>query len=153
MFERTVSAYFNAKVLRMVKVEPPVRVIGWGATRQVIFLENPFPDWTGVWTERAGRSLMIETKSTCEPRLAMKEKGALSANQIDWLKRWHVEGAAVGVVWEWMNHGCVFLPIGKVWQIWQSGRRHIKFDECDPVLQGTGMILIDFAANLRRWYP
>lgn len=152
-FLKTADAYFNARILRLSKVEPPVRVVGWGEKRKVIFMENPFPDWTGVWTERAGRSLMIETKSTCEPKLAMKEKGSLSANQIEWLKRWHHSGSAVGVVWEWMNHGAVFIPIGQVVGIWQSGRRHIKFEECQPIRQGRGFVLFDFVENLRHWYP
>lgn len=152
-FLATSEAYFAARVLRLTKVEPPVRVVGWGANRKIIFLENPFPDWTGAWTERGGRSLMIETKSTSEPKLQMANKGMLSINQIEWLKRWHYAGAAVGVVWEFRNHGAVFLPIGQVWEIWQSGRRHIKFEEGDPIVQGQGFVLLDFVANLRRWYP
>lgn len=152
-FESTCEAYFQSRVLRLTKVEPPVRVVGWGANRQIIFLKNPFPDWTGVWTERGGRSLMIETKSTCEAKLPMAEKGMLSINQIEWLKRWHYAGAAVGIVWEYRNHGTVFVPIGTAWAIWESGRRHIKFEEGDPVLQGQGFVLLDFVANLRKWYP
>lgn len=152
-FAATCEAYFSSRVLRLTKVEPPVRVVGWGANRKIIFLENPFPDWTGAWTERGGRSLMIETKSTSEDQLRMATNGALSINQIEWLKRWHWAGAAVGVVWEWRNHGAVFLPIGKVWDVWQSGRRHIKWEEGDPIQQGMGFVLMDFVANLRRWYP
>ncbi len=152
-FERTADAYFNARILRLTKVEPPVKVVGFGANRRIIFLENPFPDYTGAWTERGGRSLMIETKSTCEPRLRLQDKGMLSANQIEWLKRWHHSGAAVGVVWEWMNQGAVFLPIGQVLTIWKSGRRHIKFEEGDPIRQGRGFVLFDFVENLRKWYP
>jgi penicillin-binding protein-related factor A (putative recombinase) len=153
MIERTADAYFNARILRLCKVEPPVRVIGWGQNRKVIFLENPFPDWTGAWTERAGRSLMIETKSTSDPRLPMAASGNLSENQVEWLKRWHYAGAAVGIIWEWKNNGAAFIPIGQAVDIWKSGRRHIKWEECDPIRQGTGFVLIDFVENLRRWYP
>lgn len=153
IFRKTADAYFYARILRLTKVEPPVRVVGWGPNRRIIFLENPFPDWTGAWCERGGKSLMIETKSTSEPRLRLQEQGALSINQIDWLKRWHQCGSAVGVVWEWMNQGAVFLPIGLIDQVWKSGRRHIKFEEGDPIQQGKGFVLIDFVENLRRWYP
>lgn len=153
-FQKTADAYFNARILRLCKVEPPVKVLGFNeSNRRVIFLENPYPDWTGAWTERGGRSLMIETKSTCEGQLPIRQKGALSFNQIEWLKRWHHAGAAVGIVWEWMNQGAVFIPIGQAVAIQKTGRRHIKFEECEPVLQGRGFVLFDFVENLRRWYP
>ena len=153
LIEKTADAYFNARILRLCKVEPPVRVIGWGKNRQVIFLENPFPDWTGTWTERAGRSLMLEPKSTIQPKLPLAKSGKLSEKQVEWLKRWHYAGAAVGIIWEWVNQGCVFIPIGQAVEIWKSGRRHIKFEECDPIKQGRGFVLIDFVENLRKWYP
>lgn len=157
IFKKTCAAYFQSRVLRLTKVEPPVRVLGWGPNRKVIFLENPFSDWIGTWTERGGRMLMIETKSTSEPRLRMSEDGGLSINQIEWQKRWHFAGAAVGIVWEWrtsdLGHSAVFVPIGRAWEIWKSGRRHIKFEEGDPIHQGQGFALVDFLPNLRRWYP
>lgn len=153
LFKKTCDAYFHKRLLRLTKVEPPVRVLGFGPARKVIFLENPFSDWIGSWSERGGRMLLIETKSTSEPKLVMSEDAALSLKQIEWQKRWHYAGAAVGVVWEWRGHGCAFIPIGQAWKVWQSGRRHIKFAECEPVLQGEGFALVDFLPNLRRWYP
>jgi hypothetical protein len=154
MFERTCDAYRVAKVARLAKVEPPVRVIGWGESRKVIFLKNTFPDYIGSWTERNGRALCIEVKSTLEPKLPIcTTSGGLKDDQIDNLVLWHYSGAAVGVVWEWVGHGFAFVPIGLADSIRKEPRRHIKWNEADPVAQGTGFMMIDFLTNLRRWYP
>lgn len=158
MFLRTCEAYLNQSVLRLLKVEPPTKVIREPAAthsrgRRVIFLENPFPDFIGTWTERAGRALMIETKSSMEPVLRIGEGCNLSLKQAIWLARWSEAGAACGVVWCYSGHGSVFLPIGQINEVISSGRRSIKFDEGDRIEQGKGFVLVDFAANLRRWYP
>ena len=142
------AVYFQKKILRLEKVDPPVRFIGPG---QIMFLPNPFADFMGAWEERSGRALFLEAKSTKEDKLPIG-KGKLTDDQIDWLIRWHTVGAAVGVVWE-SAFRVGFLPIGTIEAIRKSGRRHIKFEESDPVPQGQGLILFDFAVNLRRWYP
>ena len=148
LLKQVADVYFHKKVLRLEKCDPPVRIIGPG---KVQFLENPFSDFTGVWEERGGRALMIEAKSTKDGKLPIGN-GKLTDLQIDWLIRWHTVGAAVGVIWE-SDFRVGFLPIGTIEAIRQSGRRSIKFEEADPVPQGMGHILFDFAVNLRRWYP
>lgn len=152
-FERQfeiVSTHYNyQRILKLAKCDPPSVIV----RGQIIYKANPFLDWVGSWTERGGRSLFIETKSTEHPRLPMSDNHHLTKLQIDNLKFWAYAGAAVGVVWEWRGHGCVFLPIGLIKKIWDEERRHIKFEEGDPIAQGNGMILFDFVHNLRRWYP
>lgn len=140
--------YFRKKILRLEKVEPPTRIVG---PNRIIFLENPFADFMGTWEERGGRAMFIEAKSTKDERLPIGN-GKLSDDQIDWLIRWHTCGAAVGVIWE-SAFRVGFLPIGTIEAIRKSGRRHIKFEEADPVPQGMGRCIFDFAQNLRRWYP
>lgn len=152
MFLRTCDAYFNQKILRLTKVEPPIKVAR-NHPQGFIWLANPYPDWTGAWTERGGRSLMIETKSTMEPQLHIGASTNLSVKQICALGQWHAAGAAVGVVWCYSGHGSVFLPIKLIDEICMSGRKHIKFAEGDKIEQGKGFVLVDFVANLRRWYP
>lgn len=156
MFERTCDAYRSANRLRLQKVEPPVRVIGWGENRKVIFLENPFPDYIGAWTERGGQTLCIEVKSTSGEEghnlKIVKGSGGLRDTQIDWLIRWHRSGAAVGIVWEYVGHGWAFLPVGLVDSIRQNGRRHVKFKECEKIAQGPGFMIVDFITNLSRYY-
>lgn len=158
MFLRTCECYHAQQVLRLSKVEPPTKVIKDSNNerlrgRRVIFLENPFPDFLGVWTERNGRALMIETKSSMEPVLRIGEGCNLTLKQAEWLCRWHVAGAAVGVVWCYSGHGSVFLPVKQISEAMEAGRRSIKFEEGDVIEQGKGFVLVDFAANLRRWYP
>lgn len=150
MVEKTAEAYKQAAVLRLAKADPPLKVFGRGIAKKIIFLPNPFPDYIGAWTERAGRMLALEVKSTSEPRLTLN--GNISETQIGWLVHWHRSGAAVGVLWN-CGPDWSFLPIGQIKQVWDSGVRHIKFEQCDRISQGQGFVLLDFAANLRRWYP
>jgi hypothetical protein len=116
----------------------------------VIFLPNPHLDWVGAWTERYGRALMMETKSTSEPRLGLGSK--LTTTQIEWLLRWHHAGAAVGVCWEFVGHGVGFIPVGQIDQTLKTGRKHLKWEEVRPVKQGMGFILYDFVPYLRQFY-
>lgn len=151
-FKQTCDAYRRQGILRMEKVGPPARVMGGGSKeRRVIFMENPFADWMGVWTERGRTALLLETKSTAEPKLQFGS--TISDTQIEWLIRWAHAGMVTGVVWRWtVERKTVFIPIGLLHQVHRSGRRHLKFDEGDPIGQGLGFCLLDFAANLRRWY-
>lgn len=149
LFESVVTQYNYKRVLKLAKVDPPTRVVGPG---RIIFLANPFSDYVGSWSERQGRAIFIEVKSTMEDTLPIREDSCLKNKQIDDLIMWHGVGAAVGVVWE-SNFRAGFLPIGLIDSIRRSGRKHIRFDEADPIPQGVGLILFDFVVNLRRWYP
>lgn len=147
---KTCAAYFHARVMRLEKCEPPARILYKPGGRDVIFLENPFLDFVGTWTERSGRAVLIEAKSTSEPRLSLG--GKLTDKQIEWLERWHLAGAAVGVVWEFVGQGARFLPVGQIVETFKM-RKHVKWEEAEPIAQGRGFVLHDFAHNLRRWYP
>src|SRR3954468_23107434 len=118
-FKKTVEAYRHKEILRLEKVSPPARVMGDGNNRKVIFLPNPFLDWVGTWTERNGRALMIECKSTSEPKLTFG--GGISDNQIEWLLRWHYAGVAVGVCWEFVGEGVAFIPVGQIHRVNKEG--------------------------------
>jgi penicillin-binding protein-related factor A (putative recombinase) len=150
LFRGVADQYQHHRLLRLEKCDAPTKVLGVRPNVKVIFQENPFADWVGSWTERGGRALVLETKSTLEDKLTLG--GKLSDNQIEWLGRWHAAGAVTGVVWE-ANFLVGFLPLGRIMDVVKSGRRHIKFAEADPVPQGKGWVLFDFIQNLRRWYP
>jgi hypothetical protein len=50
-------AVYEAKGIAAIsKVEPPVRVI-YSHPKQIIMLENPYGDFIGCWTVRAGRNI------------------------------------------------------------------------------------------------
>lgn len=154
-FGQTCEAYRQKKILRLEKVGPPCRIIFKGpGQQQIIFLDNPFLDWVGTWVERNGRCLMIETKSTSEPKLQMGKSNKLSDHQVEWLMRWHYAGAAVGLVWEYVGTGVAFIPIGQLHDIRKSGRRHIKWEEvaARQIKQGVGFVLLDFVPYLRQFY-
>lgn len=150
LFRGVADQYHHLRLLRLEKCDPPTKVMGKRPFVNIIYQENPFADWVGSWTERGGRSLIIETKSTQEDKLQLGSK--LSDKQIEWLQRWHSAGAVTGVVWE-ADFKVGFLPLGRIMDVVKSGRRHIKFAEADPVPQGKGFIMFDFIQNLRRWYP
>jgi hypothetical protein len=149
LFAGVNTQYNYKRVLKLEKVDPPTRIVGPG---RIIFLASCFSDYVGTWSERQGRALFIEAKSTVGDMLPIRDDSNLKNKQIDDLIMWHGCGAAVGVVWE-SNFRVGFLPIGTIDAIRKSGRKYIDFREADPVPQGKGMILFDFAVNLRRWYP
>lgn len=149
-FERVAGEYHFRQKLTLEKCDPPTRIV----RGQIIYQANPFLDWVGAWTERAGRALFIETKSTTDPSLPMSESGKLTRKQKDMLIRWHHSGAAVGVVWQVLNPAAVFfIPVGQIKTAWDAGRRSIRADECQPIKQGMGFVTFDFIENLRHWYP
>src|SRR6187402_1485458 len=71
LISKLAQAYAARWIATLEKVEPPVRVIGFGPARKVIFLKNPFLDYVGTWTAAGGRAIFIEGKSTAEDRLPL----------------------------------------------------------------------------------
>lgn len=99
MVEKSAATYVGK--LRLRKVDPPARIMGGGAGRRVIFLENPFLDFVGVWTECGGRAVFIECKSTAKPKLTFDSDGGITTTQLDALRNWHNAGAVAFVLWQW----------------------------------------------------
>jgi penicillin-binding protein-related factor A (putative recombinase) len=149
---RTCKEYQAMGVLRMRKVDPPMRVMGGGAARRVIFTENPFPDFIGAWTERGGRMVAFEAKSTKEPRLEVGGAGGLNETQLRNLRHWQQAGAVTFVLWEWRGHGVILLGTQGLLGLSQ---KHIKwgFPLRHAVPPGTGFILHDFLALMRYLWP
>lgn len=87
--------------LRLKKVDPPVRTLGGGEFRRVIFLQNPWLDFSGCWTERGGRALFIECKSTAEDKLSIGHKGGsgVTPDQISSMINWRLAGAVAFALW------------------------------------------------------
>ena len=95
----TAEGYRRAGIAKLEKVDPPTRMVGGGKFRKVIFLENPFLDYVGVWTAHHGRALFIEAKSHESGRLPINASGGVSTTQWAALMAWRVAGAAVAVLW------------------------------------------------------
>jgi len=143
-FEKLIEAiavqYASKKLLRLRKVDPPVRYAGG----RMIPMENPFTDYVGVWTERDGRAVFIEAKSTRDPVLPLSH---LTDKQVAAMHAWRVAGAAVLLLWE----------CGGVVRFWTEPmisdqtihKRHLKFNDGFIVPTGMGWVTHDFLESMR----
>lgn len=148
---KTFAALRSIGVMTVEKVEPPVRVIGGGKrSRQVIFLDNPFLDFTGAWTERDGRALHFEAKHTSENSLAIGKTSGVNERQFQALKDWTNAGAVAGVIWQ-CPAGTFYLTAGMC-ASFACGRARLKPENGHILTQGKGFILFDLAPVLRSIY-
>ncbi len=156
---RTLDAYRSAGLCDLEKVEPPVKTFGSQKGRTVIFLKNPFLDFIGSWTERDGRLLVVECKSTETDTLtigaldetALGKKVSASGIKMSQIlsgHRWQRSGAAVCYLWNY--HGSVKLVTPNMVSAQLTHRKSLRWCDAHPVPQGPGFILIDFLALLRR---
>lgn len=93
------DAYRNAGRANLKKVDPPSRVVKGPGGPRIVYLANPFLDLVGAWTERGGRSVFLEVKSTSGHRLRIARDGGLTEKQIEALQEWRAAGAVTGVLW------------------------------------------------------
>lgn len=125
-FERRLCdslAYYQAHgFMRVKKVEQPIRMFG----RRVIHLKNPFLDFIGCWTERYGKMISFEAKSTSVPKL-QTHSGGLTEAQMDNLRLWGKAMAVSFLLWE--HKGEVrFWTVGMIGeQTWD--KKHLKFED------------------------
>jgi len=152
---KTCAEYQSQGRLRMKKADPPVRVIGGGPYKRIIQLANPFLDLVGCWTERDGRAVFIECKSTQEPKLSLF--GNITENQYEAMHHWHHAGAVVFVLWQW-NEEVVLLTAGTVQRhvtLMQAGAgpHHIKFEAGTHVPRGMGFVIYDFLELMHAFWP
>lgn len=158
--EGVLVQYQAKNLLRMKKVDPPLRYIGG----RVLHLANPFLDFIGSWTERGGRMVVMECKSTrpktgaqlpfmevlAEARLPLGD-GGLTDRQRDSLGRWHDAGAAAFVLWRHGNRETALIPWPVIWTVdRRMDRRHLLWGDGVPVQAGTGFVTVDFLAAMRR---
>lgn len=146
MVRMSASAYERQGRLMLRKIDPPCRIVGSGPARRVIFMPNPWLDFAGTWTERGGRMLILEIKSTNSERLAVGT-GGITAAQCDSLLSWHQAGAACGVLWHRGDDWAYIHPV----QI--AGEKSMSWIDCEPIPRGTGMVICDFLSVLSKIYP
>ncbi len=143
------EAYAAQGRASLAKVAPPVLVLRGGA--KVIPLPNPFVDFTGAWTERGGRALHIEAKSTTDPRLPIYNETGIKPHQIENLERWRKAGAAVGVLWEYGTE-VRMVSLSLIYKTAEV-RKSIPWVDAYPIPKGTGLVSFDFLATLGQMYP
>ena len=131
------------------KVSPPVRIIGWGSTQKVIFLDNPFVDYVGCITEQGNRMAAFEAKSTGEPTLPAGGDQGLKRTQIDAMTRWRAAGAATWLLWE-LDGKLTFWTLDMV-KVTLTTRKSLQFDNGHEVEAGKGFCFHDFLSTVRRF--
>ncbi len=135
-------------VMRLKRVSPPTRIIGGGASRKVIFLQNPFHDWIGVWTQGGGRMVVIECKSTEEARLPVGGSGGVTEDQWNELQHWNNANAVTFVLWYCRSEpGCWFFTVPMIKMVLQTGRKSVKPED------GHQVIKRDFLVNMLKNFP
>lgn len=158
----TCAAYEAAGLATLEKCEPPTRsfsIPGKGRREsRTVFLPNPFLDFTGSWTEWGGKRLEIECKHTSEPILhigSVNDKTGLITKSagIKWTQyqsalRWTRAGAACAFLWRYQNRTKLVTPAMIAAQL--QHRKSFRWVDAHEVPQGSGFILIDFLALLRR---
>lgn len=156
--DSTAKQYQAARWLRLRKVDPPTRVLGGGGSRRIIFQPNPFLDFVGCWTERHGRMVVIECKSTSKPKLLFDSSSGVTSKQLDNLRNWHNAGAVAFVLWEF--DGKVRMVTGVyLAQCRDAARRGDSFKYVDwenvgpDIPQGAAYTLVDFLPEMRERWP
>jgi hypothetical protein len=156
-FESLVTQVFDAYeaqgLARVRKVDPPTRVVYRGNRPMVIQLTNPFLDFIGPWTERQGRMIMIEAKSSDKPRLPFDTTGdGISVEQLANMRSWAAHGAVTGALWQ--HAGSVrYVTLQMIDCHAREGRRSIPWAEAFPVPKGMGFVVFDILAVLRALHP
>ena len=138
--------YRKASRADMEKIDPPLKVYGTAARRSVVFLENPWLDYAGTWTEQGGRALFIEAKSTEGERLGLGSSG-VSDGQIKSLRRWSNAGAIAAVAW-FHRDQVKIIPARELIDAWDAGAKGIQWRHLPAVPRGTGLIEFDILASL-----
>ncbi len=144
------DAYRSTGIMDIRKTDPPVKVVGAGGRRQVIFMDNCFVDFMGAWKERSGRMLALEAKSTAENSLSVGKTGGVTARQWRALCDWSAAGAACGILWE-CPAGVFFVCLGNANEAIKSGKR-LKPENGIRLQPGKGFVFFDVAAALRLVY-
>lgn len=151
--ERCLIQYQRDGLLRCKKVDPPVRVIGFGARRQVIFQVNPWLDYVGAWRERGGRLVTFEAKSTADPRLPFGKEAGVSKDQLEAMHHWGQTGAAVFVLWQVRNIGTFFVLESAFVRARDEGRRSVRPEDGRLIRQGIGFATVHFLEIMREVWP
>lgn len=138
----TTQTYRARGIATIAKTDPPTRVVGGGLGRRIIYMENPWLDYLGVWTAHHGRALLIEAKAV-DGRLPFKASGGLSETQWIAMKAWRRAGAACCLLWRQKGRVCLYTPE----RLAEADAREdlsLCFEDGLPVPQGEGMAIWDF---------
>lgn len=137
--EIAMDAYENRGIARFARTMPPCRMVG---KNKVIFLENPWLDFTGTWSANGGRAIVIEAKSHAE-RLPLERSGGITAKQLTNLVNWDSHKAAAFLLWKRGIETRLFTAKLLLADV-HAGCKSVTWEGGWIVSQGTGKILWDF---------
>jgi hypothetical protein len=146
-----VNIYGRRELLLMRKVDPPSFTRYVGGKTVTTLTQNPFLDFVGTWTERSGRALFIEAKSTAEPRLPFGGDACVTIQQMEALRSWSHAGAAVGIIWEHQLFHA-FVSLDDLHNAAGRGRKSLDWDSAAKISEGDQCI-VNFLPALRALYP
>ena len=147
--ERICAIYAQRGLARFCKVEPPTRTVGTGFNRKVIYLPNPFLDFSGVLTCMGNRAAFFEAKSTSEPTLPCGDKGGFSQSQRDAMRDWRKSGAAAFLLWEF--NGACRIYFHDMVLAGLEERRSLVWDDGLEIPAGNGWLIYDFMAVVKQY--
>lgn len=148
-----------SEFIRLRKVDPPVKILGGGKFRKVIFLPNPFLDYVGCWRERGGRAVFMEAKATSKDQLAFNSSGGITENQMDSMKQWTAAGGIAFVLWRCPSGVALItyalLRICEIQNQSREAHKHIKWDNVADghkvqTIPRPGGYVHDFLTTMRR---
>lgn len=149
LVEQMGAQYNRTGRARWVKVDPPTRNLG----KRVINLPNPFLDFIGSWTERDGRHIQLECKSTKERRLSINRHGGVTEKQFEALNSWEKSGAAVGIIWGFENK-IRFVTMALAHAVLSEGKASIRWEMAYKIPPGEGILTPgDILKILGKVYP
>ncbi len=153
LLKRTFDSYAAQGVAYIHKTDPPVRVIGFGPARKIIFQKNPFLDFIGTWTARGGRTIVLEAKAISGTRLRLllgkgkdgkpKKGDGITEAQLRNALDWSARGALVAFLWHQDGQTRLVTPeMANAYAV-ASGEKSIPWLEAHKVPQGNGFALVD----------
>lgn len=142
-FERQLAGIFEAYLkqgrAKIEKVDAPTKVLG----RKVLFMPNPWLDFAGVWTERQGRAILIEAKTTEKPTLELGGTHGLSKAQWDNAMDWQRAGAVVLLLWHHRGEIRVTTPSMAMADCREQNRKSLRWCDAHPLPRGIGWVTFD----------
>ena len=135
-------------IMRLRRVSPPTRIVGSGRCRRVIFLDNPFHDFIGVWSRGGGRMVVIECKDTEDGRLPVGGSGGVTENQWNQLQHWTNANAVAFVLWYVRSEpGAFFFTVPMLKSVLATGRKSVRPENGEQVIKRN------FLLNMLKHFP
>lgn len=138
--ERSCGTYAMNRIAKIHKCDPPTKVIG----KKIIYIENPFPDFVGSWTEKNGRALVFEAKRTEKAMLAVSERSGLKFDQLNQLDNWARGGAFAALLWQHKGETRAMTVPQIRRALRESGRKSLTWDQASILPRGNGWVRYDF---------